>query len=949
MTDYRNAVAIVGLAGRFPGAADIEQYWTLLSQGRRGLTRFAAEELIAAGATPAELADPDYVPVRGVLPGVEEFDAELFGMTAREAELTDPQQRLLLESARTALEDAGYRPKGCAERVGVFVGAGPSSYRVNNLAGLAREVGELALSLGNDPAFLATRISYLLDLRGPAVTVQTACSTSLVAVHLACQSVLSGESELAVAGGASVTVPQASGYWHTRNGITSADGRCRSFDAAAGGTVAGNGAGVVVLKHAEAAIADRDTIYALIAGSAVNNDGAAKLGFTAPSIAGQAEVIALAHEVSGVSPDDIGYVEAHATATELGDPIEVAALTEAFRRGSRRTGYCALGAVKPNVGHLDAAAGIAGLLKAVLALHREQLPPTIDFDTPNPKIDFAGSPFFVNTESRPWPRVDGAPRYCGVSSFGFGGTNAHAILAEAPPIPSSTSDERPVLLPLSAATPQALAALIESTSAALADVAPADAAHTLRHGRTVFAHRAAIATDRRDGLAEPLLASRRTAGPIGNVVFLFPGQGTLRPGMLRELYHRYPVVGDTVDDCAKELTAELGIDLREVLCGDADLPAVRQPALFVAGLSLSALAVHLGLAPTAVFGHSLGEYVAATVAGALPVGDALTLVARRGLAMAQLPPGAMLVVAGQPAKLAPLLPTGVWIAGINGPDSVTVAGHPEPIDRLRDRLRAERVATTRLDVDIAFHTPLVEPALPELSEVAAQPLGIPLIGGETGALIPAGARLDGDHWVAHARRPVRLDAAMATVLALPDALYLELGAGRGLTAALGRAATGQRPAAFAVGGRDPVLREVDVLGALAGCWTAGGPLDFAALPGQRGRRIPLPTYPYQRRRHWIDAPGAATEVAEPEPAAPAAQPVDETVARISRIWTELLGADAARPSVNFLELGGTSLTAIQLLTRLRRDFGVRLPLRAVFDNPSIEGIAELVRAKVGRP
>jgi phthiocerol/phenolphthiocerol synthesis type-I polyketide synthase E len=955
MNEYDHAIAVIGFAGRFPGADSVAELWTRLCAGESGLTRFDPAELLAARVPAADVTDPAYVPVRGVVDGIEDFDADLFGMSPREAELTDPQHRVLLEVARTALEHAGYAPEHCADRVGVFVGSGASSYLAGNLVGLAAEDGDLALALGNDPAFLATRLAHRLNLRGPALTVQTACSTSLVAVHLAGQSLLSGESGIALAGGVSVEVPQTGGHRHTPNGIVSSDGRCRSFDAAADGTVRGNGAAIVVLKHAEAALADGDTIYALIRGSAVNNDGAVKIGFTAPSVTGQAEVIALAHEVAGVGADDIAYVEAHATATPLGDPIEVAALTEAFRRGTDRVGYCALGALKPNIGHLDYAAGVAGLLKAVLALHHESIPPTIDFERPNPKIDFAGSPFFVNTELRSWPRVPGTPRRCGVSAFGFGGTNAHVVLEEAPFRPS-TSDRpgHPVLLPLSARTADALGKLITATGDELAttELAPADVAHTLQTGRTAFVHRAAVAVDDFGAVTAPLLASARVARDVHDVVFLFPGQGTFRPGMLRELYDRCRTVRDTVDECSDLLGRDADVDLRAVLCGDADSATIRQPAMFTAGLALSALVRGFGIEPSALLGHSLGEYVAATVAGAWTVADAMAVVVRRGAAMAGMPPGAMLAVAASPEELDRRLPDGVWISGVHGPGSLTVAGAPDAIARCRAALLADGVHVTRVAVDRAFHTPHVECALPELraavGAVEHRPLTTPLIANHTGGSIPVGALLSTQHWAHHAREPVRLDAAMSTALARPGVAFFELGGRSGLVDAVRLNAGGTRTEAFALGGQtaDPILRERDVLAALARFWAAGGTLDWTALPASSRRRVPLPTYPYDRRRHWVDAADRVVPVdAMPDSTA---GPVDATADRVRGIWTELLGHAAFAPGVNFLELGGSSLTAIQMATRLRREFGVRLSLSALFDSPTIEGIAGLVRARTTR-
>jgi phthiocerol/phenolphthiocerol synthesis type-I polyketide synthase E len=958
MNELEHAVAVIGFAGLFPGAHDVATFWDNVCAGRISLSRFTERELAEGGVPAAEYTDPDYVPVRGTLAGIEDFDAELFGMTPREAELTDPQQRVLLECARTALEMAGHAPGTGIARVGVFAGASETTYLREALRhdpGFAEMLGDMGLAIGNDSTFLATRVAYKLNLRGPAITVQTACSTSLVAVHLGCQSLLSGESDIVVAGGASITVPQIRGQWHTTNGIVSPDGRCRSFDADARGTVSGNGGAVVVLKRADAALADGDTIYALIKGSAVNNDGGVKVGFTAPSVTGQAEVIEMAHQVSGVSPEEISYVEAHATGTELGDPIEIAALTEAFRRGTARTGYCVLGAVKPNIGHLDAAAGVAGLIKSVLALHHERIPPTAGFTRPNPRIRFEDSPFVVATELTDWPRVPGLPRRCGVSSFGIGGTNAHLVLEEAPlvSVVDGSVRVRPVVIPLSARTPAALGTLITRTSERLAELTDLeDAAYTLQTGRAEFGTRAAVVAvpgDTEAGLRTRLTSAVRAAEPVHNVAFLFPGQGTLRSGMLAELYDSHPTVRAAVDQCTDLLRPQLGLDLRDVLCGDLDAGAATQPALFVVGYALTELLGGWGIRPTVVFGHSLGEYVAACVAGALTVADALRLIVRRGRAMALTQPGAMAIVDAAEHEIRPYLTGDSWICGVNSPVSVTVAGTPESVQDLAGTLSAAGIGSVKVKVDRAFHTPLIGPALAELRAAAADTesrgLTVPLVANHTGALLATGLELSPEHWVAHAREPVRLREAMAVLLDLPATVFLELSGGNALTATVRQNAAGRNVDAFSLG-RDGVLRDEGVLAALAGFWTAGGSVDWAGSSDGQRRRVALPTYPYERRRHWIEpARGTAgtSPVAEPEPAA--ADPTAGIGSEVEQIWSELLGYDHFEPDANFLELGGNSLTAVQLITRLRTKFGVRLSLRAVFDSPTIDGMAALIQAR----
>ncbi|WP_410641562.1 type I polyketide synthase [Amycolatopsis sp. lyj-346] len=957
MTGLEDAIAIVGFAGRFPGADSVAEFWENLKAGRSTLTRFGDDELLAAGVPPETVGDEHYVPVRGVLRDVEGFDAELFGMMPRDAALTDPQQRLMLECARTALESAGYPPESCPARVGVYLGATTSTYLPNHVlpSGIAAQVGEVAVRLATDNAFLATRVAHKLDLRGPAMTVQTACSTSLVAVHLAGQALLCGEAELALAGGVSITVPQVAGQWHTPNGIISASGRLRSFDAGADGTVGGNGGAVVLLKLAEAALADGDPVHALILGSAVNNDGGGKLGFTAPAAAGQAEVITLAHRVAGVDPGDISYVEAHATGTELGDPVEVAALTEAFRRGTDRAGHCVLGSVKPNIGHLDAAAGVAGLLKAVLALREEVIPPTAGFERANPHIPFDGSPFRVTAAPTAWPRVAGAPRRCGVSSFGIGGTNAHVVLQEAPATTTTgqgQDDRRPVVLPLSARTGRALGALARATTAALPPLP--DAAFTLQTGRTEFGHRTAVVAGPGDTAAElhaRLIGAARAPRRVREVVFLFPGQGTFRPGLLSELATH----SETVRALTERGSAVLGEPALTALLRDeaaAAPPWLGQVALFVTGYALARVLADGGIRPTAVLGHSLGEYTAACVAGAASFDEMLALVARRARALTATPAGAMLAVAASERRVRALLAGQVWISGVHGPESVVVAGAPDAVRALAGRLAAEAVHTVGIEVEHAYHTPLIAPALAELREAADavrwRPLTVPLFTTLTGKPLPEGTVPATEHWTGQTREPVRLADAVAGVLGLPEPVLLELGPGQVLTDVARRLGGAEEAAVFPVGrkARSGVLRERDLLGVVAGYWTAGGRVDWAAFRTVPGRRVPMATYPFQRERHWIEprpAPAPAAPGPVPVPAVPVRDP-DEVTAAVRQIWVELIGHDRFSPADSFLDLGGNSLTAVQMLTRLRDRFGVKVSLHSLFDRPTVAGIAGLVSA-----
>jgi acyl transferase domain-containing protein/acyl carrier protein len=891
-------IAIVGIAARFPGMSpggDAEELWRNLRDGIESVTFFTEEELVAAGVDPALLADPRYVRAKGALDGADLFDAAFFGFTPREAEAMDPQHRVFLEHAWEALEDAACDPDRYPGRIGVWAGSGASSYLISNLLPNQERLesfGSLQVLLLNDRDFLATRASYELNLRGPSVSVQTACSTSLVAVHMASQSLLAGECDMALAGGVSISSPLRAGYLYQEGSVMSPDGCCRAFDASASGAVEGNGCGIVALKRLADAVADGDRIYAVIRGSAVNNDGSAKVGFTAPSVEGQAEVISEALMISGVEPGTIGYVEAHGSGTPLGDPIEVAALTQAFRAaGAEGTGFCALGSVKTNFGHCNTAAGVAGLIKAALALTHRTLPPSLHYETPNPQIDFAGSPFYVCTEARPW-ESDG-PRRAGVSSFGLGGTNAHAVLEEAPAREDGDPPARPAqLLVLSARTPAAL----EAAAARLADhldVHPdlelADVAWTLQAGRKAFEHRRAVVPRDRSALRGASVSGRGKGRKP--VVFLFPGLGDQRLDMARELYETEPFFRGQVDLCAEKLAPWLGADLREVLFSPGDWtpspkvkPKLRspspgggegdgrggqgvrssrldrtefaQPACFVVEYALGRLLMEWGIEPQTLIGYSLGEYVAACLSGALPLDDALELVARRAKLIQDLPGGAMLAVPLPEDEVRPMLGEGLDLSATNGPHFCVAGGPEERIEALDRRLAERGVTCLRLRTTHAFHTGMMEPAMAPVMEMARpmQAPRIPFISNVTGTWVTADDLADPGYWARHMRSPVRFAEGIGELLQEPDRVFLEVGPG----ATLGTLVK-QHPSATADRVTVPTLREgadLDaVLEAVGRLWIAGVEVDWPRFHGgERRLRVPLPTYPFERQRYWIDPP-----------------------------------------------------------------------------------------------
>jgi amino acid adenylation domain-containing protein len=891
--DLDARIAIVGMSGRFPGAVDVDRLWENLCAGVESIARFSDEELRQAGVDAALLADPAYVKAGAVLAGVELFDAPFFGFTPREAAALDPQHRLFLECAWEALEAAGYDPARHPGAVGVYAGVGVNTYLLRNLAarrGFLDGLGAYQAFIANDKDFVPTRVSYKLNLKGPSVDVQTACSSSLVAVHFARQALLLGECDMALAGGVSIQVPHRTGYLWQEGGIPSPDGHCRAFDAAARGTVRGSGAAVLVLKRLADALADGDRIRAVLLGSAINNDGAAKVGYTAPSVDGQAAAIAAALAAAGVEPDEIGYVEAHGTGTELGDPVEVAALTQAFRAGTRRTGFCALGSLKTNLGHLDTAAGAAGLIKTVLALEHGELPASLHFERPNPRIDFAASPFYVNAALREWPRPEGAPRRAGVSSFGIGGTNAHVVVEEAPPQEEAEAAARALqLLPLSARTATALDAAGANLAEHLRrhpDLALPDVAYTLQAGRQAFAHRRVLVCASMAEAAAALagadperVLSAEAEGGERPVAFLFPGQGAQHPNMALDLYRGEAAFRAEMDRCCAGLLPHLGRDLRALLYpppGEEEAAArelagtaLAQPALFAVEYALARLWMAWGITPQALLGHSVGELVAACLAGVLALDDALRLVATRGRLMAAMPGGAMLAVPLPEPETAALVGDALALAAVNGPAACAVAGPAAAVAALEQKLLARGVQARRLHVSHAFHSAAMEPAAAafarEFAGVRLTAPRIPFLSNVTGTWITAAEATDPAYWGCHLRRTVRFADGLAALLREPGRVLLEVGPGQGL-AALAR----QQPGAAVVSSlRHPREARSDLaalLGALGRLWLAGVEVDWEGFhAGERRRRVTLPTYPFERRRHWVEPDSEEERAAAPRP------------------------------------------------------------------------------------
>ncbi|TDP89069.1 type I polyketide synthase [Labedaea rhizosphaerae] len=877
-------IAIVGMAARVPGAGDLTQFWRNLVDGVESIKPATRDELLARGADPAAIDDPSWVNATSVVDGFDEFDAELFGMTNREAEITDPQHRLFLESCHTALTDAGYDPARYPGSVGVYGGVGRTGYLIENLMRnqrlMASQAGGIGVSTGNQPSYLTTSVSYKLNLRGPSLALHTACSTSLVALHLACEALRGGECDMALAGGVNLEMPHGTGYMGVE-GFTSPDGHVRSFDADANGTVWSSGVGVLLVKRLSDALADGDHIRALVLGNAINNDGATKVGFSAPSVSGQSDAIAQAVGMAGIEPRSIGYVEAHGTGTALGDPIEVTALSTVYGEGTADTSWCALGSVKSNIGHLSQAAGVISVIKAVLAMEHGLIPPTINFTEANPAIDFATTPFYPARTVAKWEPGDG-PRRAGVSSFGVGGTNAHVVLQEAPAHRPARELRPAHLLQVSANSATALATAVEQLAQRLAtdiDVDLTDVAHTLRVGRTEYPHRAVVVArdteDAVDGLRDPRrLVSAGVTAEVPQVALLFSGQGAQYSGMGAELYRCEPVFAAAVDECVAILEP-LVPGIRSLILEpghDRELRETRhtQPALFVVEYALARLWRSWGVRPAAMLGHSIGEYVAATLAGVFTLADALRLVAKRGELMQSVPAGAMLAVQLDETEVAARLPEGVSIAAVNGPGTCVVAGPPDAITSFAAALKAAGVTNRELVTSHAFHSAMMEPVLAEftaaVAAVARQAPAEPFLSNLTGDWITGAQATDPGYWAAHLRNAVRFGDCVRTLIADGRRWALvECGPGHQLVGlARGQVPKGSPAPQPSLPGRNDRDGDAETVYATAGLlWTVG-----VALPsfGVAGNRVSLPPYPYERKRYWIAPDPIDAAAAVPEQA-----------------------------------------------------------------------------------
>jgi len=966
-----NAIAVIGMAGRFPGADSVTTFWDNLRRGEESIATLSEEALTAAGVSAKTLADPAYVRRAPLLDGIEEFDAEYFGMTPYTARMMDPQQRLFLQTAWHAFEDSGYDPATFDGAIGVFAASTASGYLMDNLmshrnpkalVGEGITVEMFNLVLLNDKDYLATRVSHQFNLRGPSLSVQTACSSSLVAVHLACQSLLSGECEMVLAGAASIRVPHHVGYTYEPGAMVSASGHCRPFDVRSDGTIFGSGVAAVILKPLQAALDDGDRIHAVIRGSAINNDGSVKMTYAAPALAGQAEVIAEAHAVAGVDSSTIGFVETHGTGTPLGDPIEIEALRQAFEVSSLdRSGPCVLGSVKSNIGHLDAASGVTGLIKTILCLKNKAIPPTVHYTAPNPELHLENTPFVVQNTYTPWE--SDVPRRAGVSSFGVGGTNAHVIVEEAPQTFSAVAEapSGPQVLLLSARTAESLqdarAALATELSGLSRDehLLLPDVAFTLAGRRAYEVRMAAVVADRADAAAV-LTAAEHDNVSVGlcpkgispganRVAFLFPGQGAQHVGMARGLYDTEPVFRENFDRCAGGFAEELGIDLKaEVFdtggqersdrgSGTAGLEPtdLAQPALFAVEYALAQLVMSFCVTPAALAGHSIGELVAATLAGVFDLEAAIKVVSIRARLMHAAPAGSMVAVASNPDDIAVHMTADVDLAAINEFGNCVVAGPEEAIRAFTDRLAAQGILARRVRTSHAFHSQSMDPVLTPfaefLSTVTLHAPRIPMLSNVTGTWMTDEEATDPNRWAQHIRSTVRFADELQELLGDRHLVLVEVGPGGSLTGSAVRLPGWSDTHRAVRLMRHPLQSRNDLDAVLLGLgqlWSAGVDVDWTALQGDQVHRVTLPGYAFARQRHWIE-PAAfvrsadvsapiGTVVAEPQPtdrkAGSATDARSQMQATLQRIWSQCLGVESIAPGDNFFELGGDSLLAI---------------------------------------
>lgn len=980
--EIENGIAIIGISGRFPDANHVSQYWENIRNGHEAIHPLTDDQLRDLGVSEARIHHPRYVKWSSSIAGTDQFDYTFFDMSKREADMMDPQHRLMLTCAYEALEDGGYHGDLYEGLISVFAGCGFNNYLIREIMSKQDEIPEEDLQLllqTNSSDYLSSRISYKLNLKGSSVAVQTACSTSLVAVHQACQNLLMYQSDMALAGGVSLRIPETEGYMYQEGGIFSPDGHCRAFDAQAQGTVFGSGVGIVLLKRLEDALTDHDHIYAVIRGSATNNDGSGKVGYTAPSVEGQRDVIREALMIADIDPTTISYVEAHGTGTALGDPIEMIALQEAF--GDTDNQHCAIGAVKTNIGHLNAASGIAGLIKTVLMLQHQEIPPTLHYNRANPAIPFESGSFYVNTTLQSW-ETNHYPRRAGISSFGIGGTNAHIILEEAPQLDDpaqslSFSETVPVqeeLVILSARTSAAAENMLENINQFIQKHPQVDrkkAAFTLQVGRKEYPYRSIALWQSNSSLQ--LVQQRKINSPVSEIAFMFPGQGSQYAQMAAGLYQEVALFQTIVDECLETFADIDSLDLKSIILGTHTVPvdledtAITQPLVFLIEYALAKCLIELGIKPTVMIGHSLGEYTAACLSGVISLQDAMRLVSARGRLMRESDSGQMVSVLATVAEITPLLNDSVFISAINTSNSCTVAGTPDAVKAFVERLDTAGYPYKMLAVRHGFHTPMMESVAKPFAEVITQCTlnspTIPYISNLTGTWITTEQTQNTSYWIDHLLQPVQFEQGLATLLHYSTYTWLEVGPGKALSQFLRQHSA--TPATIDV--YHCMRREQEsatdrsvFLKVLGQCWTEGQSIDWKQLYDENVGRISLPTYPFENKRCWFESQSeqekehaynnTSTEEMNNSRAYLSSMyeaPQDEIQQSLLKIWEQVLGVHPIGVKDDFFELGGHSLLATQIISRLRNLLpDIDIQFDRLFAYPTIEGISEQIELQM---
>ena len=991
MDQSKNSIAVIGIACRFPGAKNLGEFWDNLISGKETISHFTDEEL-SKNEFEFDLLrnNPDYVKAKGILDDIDKFDAAFFGMTPREAATTDPQQRVWLETAWDAFENAGCDPFNYKGAIGVFAGGSRGNYILNNILRDPKTLEKyirfrltesFQLSSGNDISFIATKTAYKFNLKGPAINVQTACSTSLVAIVQACQSLYSFESDLCLAGGVTINVPQETGYIYKEGGISSPDGHCRPFDANAKGTVTGHGVGVVVLKRLEDALRDKDTIYATVLGWALNNDGSNKVSYAAPSIEGQAEVIRLAQSFAEISPEDVGYIEAHGTATPLGDPIEIAALTKAFSAKTDKKQFCGVGSVKSNIGHTDSAAGVAGFIKACLAARFKRIPPSLNFASPNPHIDFENSPFYVQKDLKEW--TDKRPLIIGVSSFGIGGTNAHVVIEEPPSMGKVpyTRPEWPELLVLSAKNGDSLTKRKEDFIEFLKsepDVNIHDVAYTLRNGRNHMSLRSFLVASNTSEIIETgTFIDGKKDDLISRIAFMFPGQGAQYVTMGRELYYSIKQFRQILDYCFNIVLSDTGTDLKTILFESENLEHAEnqlastdltQPSLFIVEYALAKLLEDLKIRPDFLIGHSIGEYTAACIAGVFDLESSLKIVIKRGTLMKKMPSGKMMAVRTSYDKLINLKGQDFEIAANNSPNSCSISFRPENTDKVRKIMDSNGIAYIALNTSHAFHSSSFDSILSEFGEYVEQfamkAPEIPFISCVTGKFITTEQATSGLYWAQQLRKTVHFSEGISLIGENNDVLFLEVGPNTHLSTQVRENSKiiNKKAIINTLGKADGVHETYKIIGAIGSMFNTGIEIDLSILQDNNAyNKIALPGYPFKKIRHWIDfkypegsdslleyaSTSAMTETKSTEITQGEGNTITEsyyidTNTSILNIWKSQIGIDDIGPDDNFFEIGGHSLIALQILTRIKEDLHLNIPLKTFIDNPTVNRLCSII-------